>query len=133
MMTPDLVQWVVGQGVGAVLALVMFLIWRKDSKQNATDIKVLAEKYAFQQAESAAAWMAHGKELGQLMARTAGALERIEARMESTTTCPVTHVTAEMLRESATAPDGGRRRMDVLMRQAWQRAASDADDARESR
>lgn len=96
-MTPDVVQWVVSQGIGAVLAAVMFLVYRKDSKEHVAAIKALADKYALQQSESAATWMAHGKELGELMARTAGALERIEERLDATTMCPVSRVGSDVL------------------------------------
>ncbi len=99
-MTPDIVQWVVSQGIGAVLALVMFLVYRKDSRAHAENLRVLAEKYAVEQASSAKTWMESGKELGQLMARTAGALERIEERLDATETCPVSHVTGSVLKQA---------------------------------
>lgn len=119
-------QWVTSQGIGAVLAFVMFMVYRKDAKDNALAIKTLSEAYARQQTESATAWMAFGQEQGALMARIAGALERIEERQESNAVCPVTQVTSEWLRDATREDAPQRRRADVLMRQAMRRAADEA-------
>lgn len=101
MTTEQIVQWAVSQGIGAVLALVMFLVYRADSKTHTSAIKALAEQYAVRQTESATAWMAFGKEQGSLMVRITSAIERIEERLDTVSSCPVTHVTTTTLTAAA--------------------------------
>jgi hypothetical protein len=59
------IQWLVNQGAGASLGVFMFLMYRKDS---------LA--YAQRQTDSAAAYMAYGKEVGLALANVAASLVR---------------------------------------------------------
>lgn len=121
-----MVQWAIGQGIGAVLALVMFLVYRADAKANAEKFREDAKAHAERIAKSESAWMEFGMQQGALMTRTVAALERIETRLEGPTLCPVTQVTGEILREQAAgAPQ--RRRIDEVMRTALQRQTAAAE------
>lgn len=78
-MTTDVLQWVITQGIGAVLASVMFLIYRHDSKA-----------WIQRQTETAEAYMAFGERYSKALAevaaglvRQAQVLERIERHLSS--------------------------------------------------
>lgn len=64
-MTEQMVQWVTQQGLGAVLALVMFLIYRKDTQAHLAQVGQTVEAY-----------MRFAQELGSAMTRSAEALAR---------------------------------------------------------
>lgn len=80
------IEWIAQQGLGAVLAFVMFIIYRNDSKENTKRLS-----------ESAATWMAYGKEQGTQLERVGVLLEQIEKHMSAVSFCPVSKVSSEMI------------------------------------
>ena len=103
----------------AILAALMFFIYRKDANDNtvrfqeqgaafAVALQKQAEEYAKRQTESATEWREYGTKQGQLFERIVGALERIEERLHETDICPVMGTATNF--ESLTP--GGRRRID---------------------
>ncbi len=79
-------------------------------------------------AESNATWL----ELGKVVERLTGSVERIEARLHESTLCPVTQITSETLREHVQREGvPHRRRMDAVVREAF--AQGLAETPREGR
>lgn len=72
------VQWLIQQGIGAVLAFGMFLIYRKDAKDGIKSANETAYAYMQfgQQQAASLADVANG------LARQAAVLERIEQRLD---------------------------------------------------
>lgn len=106
------------QGGFALLSAVMFLLYRHDSKA-----------WAAKQTETASAYMAFGAETARALTQVSEAirqqsqvLETIQHNLARNHLCPVTQVSTELLREAAQAPEGGRRRVDALLRQALRQA-----------
>lgn len=130
-MTESFLVELVKQGGFALLAGVMFLVYRHDAKVAKDDLRKVAEEYAKKQAESATAWMTFGQAQGALMERLTGAIERIEHRLDESTMCPVTSVTNEALREAMR--DGhahsDRRRIDRVVAHAVRSAIRGEGDA----
>lgn len=117
-MSESLLVELVKQGGFALLCAAMFWLYRHDSKA-----------WAAKQTETAAAFMGFGErtataltQVSEALRRQSAVLERIEAHLGENHMCPVTQVTTELLRESRT-DEGGRRRMDGIMRAALVRAA----------
>lgn len=117
-MTTDVMQWVISQGIGAVLAAVMFFIYRQDAKT-----------WAAKQTETATAFMEFGErysralaDVSSSIAKQALILDRIDKHLAQNHLCPVTQVTTELLRETA-EEDGPtatskHRAIDRLIREA---------------
>lgn len=119
-MSESVVVELVKQGGFALLCGAMFLLYRHDSKG-----------WAAKQTETASAFMAFGERTAESLTRVSEALrrqsqvlERIESHLGENHLCPVTQVTTELLRE-ARVDEGGRRRLDSLMRTALGRAVRD--------
>jgi len=140
--TEQILIELIKQGGFALLAGIIFFVYRADQKANAKalldaherQLKQIAE-ISQRQTESATAWMQFGKEQGALMERIASTLERIETKQAETTTCPVTQVTTEALREAVSSgrPVPGRPRVDHIVAQAVRAAIrSEAAAPRES-
>lgn len=121
-MTDSVLIELVKQGGFALLCGVMFWVYRQDSKG-----------WAIKQSQTAEAFMSFGERTAASLTKVADGLQRqsvildrIEQNLNANHLCPVTQVSTEMLREGMESPEGGRRRIDVILRAALKEATKSA-------
>jgi hypothetical protein len=110
-------EWILQQG--GLLTVCGMLVWLLREQGKRTQ-------------QTADAYMRFGAEYAEALtkvteglARQGVILDHIEQHLRANHLCPVTQVTSEMLREGMEAPDGGRRRVDAILRAAVKDAVKD--------
>lgn len=110
------------QGGFALLAAVMFFVYRKDAKE-----------WAMKQSETATAFMGFGERTSAALTlvtetqrQQSEVLAQIELHLRENHLCPVTQVTTEMLRAAGAGDAPGRRRIDHILRAMAMQSQNDA-------
>lgn len=118
-------KWAITQGGWAALALIMFLLHRRDSQQYALDLQKLEQQ---QQSEIVALvqkshdqvemFLRFGQERGKLEQRIADTLDAIQQHLGRVQICPVTLLSSEDIQELArTDPSVSRTKAAKLIRE----------------
>lgn len=87
------VKWLVRESIALILAGAMFFIYVKDARLAREELHKLAKAHE----DIVSRLLEFGHARGEMEARIATILERIEIRLRETTVCPVTSVSNEVL------------------------------------
>jgi hypothetical protein len=108
LMDVDLLKWAITQGGWAALALIMFLVHRRDTAQYAVDLQKLEQA---QQAriidlvreshEQVEMFLRFGQERGKLEQHIADTLDEIKIYLGKVQLCPVTMLSQDDIKELA--------------------------------